>query len=476
MPAVAPLPLTPRRVVAAIEALVGEALDLALQRLERAAASCSARLPGNCRLCRQRPGGALGEYRWQAGRIFTSFTSSPDVRAPANDPRWWLAERLAGWDFDRERSRDRRQVRLARPGAAAKPATKPADVLAPPQDHQAAHLAFGRRTAPGRRLALVFSGLDSSSNTAPAPACTAPRQQERRCHARLSLSEAQPDPRCVDQDGSPAPCGRCSSLAGPLANYAELPRVLRIPALKARDRREFDLGPAPTLPGSRPADADANGVRDERLPGSYTVVRVDHGSAQVVVTCRPIRGANARDRRIPVDIWALNSFTALRGAIQAASGGDVVIVQPDEDAALEIAGWPDRLTAPKPTGTCNGPFKNANGLTTAPAALSNAVLSKCHRDVQAADRARRAELLSHTSVGREGPDAVVTPLADKAAEAPRRAALFDNDPMAYLAPLETPAGQAAARSPRRLQLLAASAAGRQALRDQGIDPESVPAR
>ncbi len=147
-----------------------------------------------------------------------------------------------------------------------------------------------------------------------------------------------------------------------------------------------------------PADADANGVRDERLPGGFTVVRVDNGSP-VVITCRPIGGANARDRRIPVDVGALNSFEALRGAIQAASGGDVVIVQPDEDAALEIPGWPDRLTAKAPTSSGNGKVTNKPDGTAVGMAggMSEAELAAF---LARAESARRLDLLARTGLGR----------------------------------------------------------------------------
>jgi hypothetical protein len=155
-----------------------------------------------------------------------------------------------------------------------------------------------------------------------------------------------------------------------------------------------------------PANADATGQRSEQLPGGYTVVRVDHGQP-VVVTCRPIDSGNSdRDRRIPIDVQALNDFDTLRSALQVASGGSVVIVQPDADAAREITGWPDRLTAPEPTGTGNGKITNQpGGLTVGMAGPMNLIDAATH--LALAKLAAKKEALSRT-VGTAGVSAATS--------------------------------------------------------------------
>jgi hypothetical protein len=250
---------------------------------------------------------------------------------------------------------------------------------------------------------------------------------------------------------------------------ADARRALMGYALMIGETAEFDFAlsaaePKPTPADSRPDDADANGVRDEPLPGGFTVARVDHGSP-VVITVRPIGGANARDRRIPVDAQALNDFESLRSACAAATRGEVGIVQPDEDAAREIPGWPDRLTAKAPTSTGNGRVTNKPG--GAAVGMSGGI-----SEAELADFLRRAEhathldLLSRTSLGRTVLPAVAASResARAAVDEAHRLEIWQRSPAAYYDHL-----MAVVARQRRDRQMAASALGRSVLAQEQAD-------
>jgi hypothetical protein len=107
-----------------------------------------------------------------------------------------------------------------------------------------------------------------------------------------------------------------------------------------------------------------------------------------------------------VDVQALNDFGSLRAACSAATRGEVVIVQPDEDAARAIPGWPDKLTAKAPTATGNGKVSNKpDGTAVGMSAPMNDIDLATHRAL-AALRAKK-EALERT-VGTAGVSAAIS--------------------------------------------------------------------
>jgi hypothetical protein len=177
------------------------------------------------------------------------------------------------------------------------------------------------------------------------------------------------------------------------------------------------------------ADADANGVRDERLPGSHVLVSIEHGS-QMLVVVRPING-DGPERRVSVDVGALRDWPTFRAAVASASGGQV---QPSADEAASIKGLPDRLAAPVPTSTGNG--KIINKPDSSVVGMTDARLADWRTRT---DAARRVDLLSRTDLGRAALPAVASSstATREANDEAYRSNLRDSNPTAYLAHIES---------------------------------------
>jgi hypothetical protein len=146
-----------------------------------------------------------------------------------------------------------------------------------------------------------------------------------------------------------------------------------------------------------PADADANGVRSEELPGSHRLVAVNHGAGPVVVVAESLSGTGPQ-RRVPIDPNALADWPTFRAAVSAGSAGQVQLVRPDIDAA--VPGCPQQLFAPVPTGTGNGKItKHPGGMTVGMSARMNDIDLATHRALAALNN--RKETLART-LSREG--------------------------------------------------------------------------
>ena len=230
-----------------------------------------------------------------------------------------------------------------------------------------------------------------------------------------------------------------------------------------------------------PANADANGVRTEKLPGVYRVTSLSHGSGPCIVTVTRMDGSG-QDRRIPIHPTALSAWDDFAEAIQSASGGGVVVAQADarrgvHDRRLAL-GAAGRAGAHEQPREGRGPGKQRrHGL----------------RPGDPGGDERRVRQALPRGPDRQ-PEPPIRPCSRRAPSGER------SPPPSYRPSTTRPPGTGLARpclpatrwatslpskrtrprrrlgSPRRLQLLAASSAGRVALRDMGIDPDSVPTR
>ncbi len=208
-----------------------------------------------------------------------------------------------------------------------------------------------------------------------------------------------------------------------------------------------------------PANADANGVRDERMPGSHRLVAVNRGAGPVIVIAAPLNG-DGPQRRVPIDAGALADWPTFQAAVKAASGGQVQLVRPDNDAA--VPGCPGQLFAPVAASNpakAGRQKKNDDMLSApaAPAAMSAVDLAAFLRE---AEHRRHLDLLSRSSLGRTLLP-VIAGAPEKArasAENAERAALFNADPEAYLRRVE-----ATVAEQRRKDLMSRTALGRSQL-------------